>query len=35
MNGDMHRDWLRYAVVAAIPVAFAVGLWFFSVWWGG
>jgi hypothetical protein len=28
----LHRDWIRYAVVAAVPVAFAVGLWFFSVW---
>jgi hypothetical protein len=24
----MRRDWIRYAVVAAIPVALAVGLWF-------
>ena len=31
----MRRDWIRYAVVAAIPVALAVGLWFFSVWFGG
>ncbi len=30
----MQRVWIRYAVVTAIPVALAVGLWFFSVWFG-
>ena len=35
MTDDKHRNWIPYALATAVPVALAVGLWFFSVWFGG
>jgi hypothetical protein len=30
----MQRDWIPYAVAAAIAVVVAVALWLFGVWFG-
>jgi hypothetical protein len=35
VRGYMRTDWLPYAAIFGIPIAGALGLWLFSVWWGG
>jgi hypothetical protein len=32
---DWDKDWTLYAAAVAVPVAIALGLWFFSVWIDG
>jgi hypothetical protein len=31
----MDRDWISYALAAAVAVAIAGGLWFYGMWFGG
>jgi hypothetical protein len=35
MTDKTHRDWIPYAVAAAVALAIAGGLWFYGMWFGG
>jgi hypothetical protein len=33
MTGDIHRDWIPYAVAVVVAIAATVGFWYFGTCW--